>query len=84
MAEQLERWTLNSQSNNPGFESCSGHLLDFSQCHTKFKSLALLVESQQGSVGRRTIRANLRLNFIWGFFFFYWKAFSRIIFSILL
>ena len=75
MAEQPACWTLNSQSNNPGFESCSGHLLDFSQCHPKFKSLALLVESQQGPVVSRLISAKLRLNLFWVSFCFIGKNF---------
>ena len=38
----------------------------------------------QGPVVRRSISANLELNFNLGFFFFSSRAFSRIIFSILL
>ena len=37
-----------------------------------------------GQVVQRAISANLRLTFNPGFFFSYWKAFSGIIFSILL
>ena len=40
------------------------------------------IVSGQGSVVQRPISANLSLNFNAGFFFFYSKAFSRVMFSV--
>ena len=37
---------LDSQSAGPGFDSRSGHLLDFFSVHPEFKSSAMLVNSQ--------------------------------------
>ena len=66
------------QGSSPALATCRIFL-----SHPEFKSAALLVDSQQGPVVRRPISTNLRLNSNLGFFLFYWKTFSRIIFSIL-